>query len=132
MPQLTSLVLKDRATTPISHTFEPRDITGNVGAVVASNGVPLGDKTFTVSLNRTSNGRYKAVLKGVFPVVQDQVLNGITSPVVVRTAYAELTFSFDASSTEQERNDIVGMVQSSLDANKALTNDVLVKLQGVY
>lgn len=132
MPQLTSLVLKDRAATPANLTFEPRDITGNVGTVVSSNGVPLGNKTFTVSLNRTSNGRYKAVLKGVFPVVQDQVLNGITSPVVVRTAYAELTFSFDASSTEQERNDIVGMVQSSLDADKALTNGVLVKLQGVY
>lgn len=133
MPQLQSIVLTDRATpTPVNHTFQPRDIVGNVGTVVESSGVPIGDNRYTVSLVKTTGNRYKAVIKGHFPVVQNQTINGITSPVVVRTSYSELSFSFDASSTEQERKDVVGMVQSSLDAAKPLVNDLVVKLQGVY
>lgn len=132
MPQLQNLILTDRATTPVAHTFTPRDIVSGVGTVVESTGVPIGENRFTTSLTKTAQGRYKAVLKGQFPVVQNQVLNGVTTPIVVRTAYAELTFSFDGSSTEEERNNVVGMVQSSLDKTKALTNDLVVKLQGVY
>jgi hypothetical protein len=51
---------------------------------------------------------------------------------VARTGYPQVTFTFDESSTEQERKDLVGMLASSLDASKALTNDTIVKLQGVY
>lgn len=132
MPQMQNLVLTDRAATPVNHTFVPRDIVDGVGSVVESTGVPIGDNRYTMSLRQTSEGRYKATLKGVFPIVQEQTVNGITSPVVVRTAYSELTFSFDAKSSEQERKNVVGMVQSSLDATKALVNDLVVKLQGIY
>lgn len=132
MPQLQPLVLSDRATTPIDHTFVPRGITGNVGEVVESTGVPIGDSRFTISLNKTSGGRYKAVLKLEVPVVQTATINGIETPSVVRKAYAECTFSFDSSSTEQERADIVGMTLSALEADKMLVNDTIVKLQGVY
>lgn len=132
MPQLQNLVLTDRATTPVNHTFTPRDIVDGVGTVVESSGVPVGDKRFTASLRQTSEGRYKAAFKGTFPIVQDQTINGVTAPVVVRTAYADITFSFDAKSTEQERKDVVGMVESALGSAKTLVNDTVVKLQGVY
>jgi hypothetical protein len=116
----------------VAHTFTPRNIEGGVGTVVESTGVPIGDKRVTVSLNKTSTGRYKAVLKGVFPVVQDQVVNGITSPTVVRTAYSEIHFAFDERSTEQERKDVVGMMESALKATSNLTNGVFVSLEGIY
>lgn len=132
MPQLQTLVMTDRATTPVNHTFIPRSMNGNVGEVVESTGVPVGDSRSTISLNRTSNGRYKATFKLEVPVVQSQTINGIVTPVVVRKAYAEATFSFDGTSTEQERNDIVGMFSSAMAANKALFHDTVVKLQGVY
>lgn len=132
MPQLQNLVLTDRESTPVDHTFVPREITDGVGVVVESTGVPIGDNRFSVSLRRTAEGRYKATLKGVFPIVQDQTVNGIVSPVVVRTSYVDMTFSFDETSEESERNNVVGMAQSALDAAELLVNDTLVKLQGVY
>lgn len=132
MPQLQSLVLTDRTpTTAVDHTFAPRDIKSGVGAVVESTGVPIGDKRFTVSLRQVNN-RYKAQMQLAVPVVQTQTINGIDTPAVVRTAYADLTFTFDATSTEQERNDIVGMLASALGTSKTLVNDTVVKLQGVY
>jgi len=132
MPQLQSLVLTDRTpTTAVDHTFQPRDIKSGVGAVVESTGVPIGDKRFTVSL-RNVNNRYKAQMQLAIPIVQTQTINGIDTPAVVRTGYADLTFTFDATSTEQERNDIVGMLNSALGTGKTLVNDTVVKLQGVY
>lgn len=132
MPQLQTLVLKDRAATPVNRTFTPRDINGNVGAVVESLGVPIGENRVTVELRRTPSGKYKGAVKGTFPVVQTQTINGVSSPVLVRTAYATVEFTFDPTSTEQERNDAVGMIQSALEPAKVLVHDTLVKLQGVY
>lgn len=133
MPQLQTLVLKDRASTPVNHTFAPRDITGNVGKVVASTGVPVGEKTYTVSLRQTpDNGRFRVQLRMAVPTVQNQDIGGVINPIVTRTAYVDATFTFDRTSTEQERKDVVGMFQDSLDSSKALTNGVLVNLEGVY
>lgn len=133
MPQLTNLVLTDRKATPVAHTFTPRSLEGNVGMVAESTGVPIGDPRVTVSLGKpTAQGRYKPQIRFTFPVTQTQTINGISTPVIVRTSYAELSFNFDSTSSEAERNDIVGMVQSALDASKVLVNDTVVKLQGVY
>lgn len=132
MPQLQTLVLTDRTpTTAVDHTFQPRDIKSGVGSVVESSGVPIGDKRFTISL-RQVNSRYRAQMQLAVPVVQTQTINGVSTPVVVRTAYADVTFTFDNASTEQERTNIVGMLQSSLAESKTLVNDTVVKLQGVY
>nr|UUW21330.1 MAG: coat protein [Sanya fiers-like virus 26] len=133
MPQLANLVLTDRAATPVNHTFTPRDIVNNVATVEeATGGVPIGFNRVTVGLVRTQSGRYKATLKGSFPIVQTQTINGVSSPVVVRTGYFDLTLSFDATSSEQERKDVVGMLASALDPSKTLVNDVVTKLQSVY
>lgn len=133
MPQLQNLVVKDRSTpTPLDRTFIPRDIVNNVGTVVESTGTPIGDSRFTVNMRKTTNNRYKATIKGEFPVVQEQEINGVTVPVLARKSYVELTFSFDENSTLQERNDVVGMIANSLAADKVLINDLVVKLQGVY
>jgi len=133
MPQLQNLVLTDRATTPVAHTFVPRDISANVGTVVESTGVPVGNNRFSISLRQTpTNGRYKATIQLAMPIVATQVINGISTPVVQRTAYADLSFTFDSTSTLQERKDIVGMMMSALDPTKTLVNDVVTALQGVY
>ena len=132
MAQLQNLVLKDREATPHDHTFAPRDIRDNVGEVVESTGVPVGESRFTISLRKTSNGRYKSTLKLVVPVVQNQTVNGIVTPVVVRTSYATIDFDYDARSTTNERNNFVGMIADALKADKVLVNDTIVNLQGVY
>lgn len=133
MAQLTSIVLTDRKATPVAHTFLPRTIEGPVATLIESTGIPVGDSRFTISLGKpTAQGKYKPTLRLTIPVVQTQTLNGVSTPVVVRTAYAEASFSFDATSSEAERNDVVGMLADSLRASLALVHDTVVKLQGVY
>jgi hypothetical protein len=132
MPQMSNLVLTDRASTPVDHTFTPRDIVDGVATVVESGSVPLADKRFSLELRRTPQGRYKAALKGTFPTVATETINGVSRPTVLRQAYFDLTFSFADTSTEQERKDIVGQLASALDPSKTLVNDLVTKLQSIY
>lgn len=132
MPQLQNLVLTDRATTPANLTFVPRDIVSNVGTVEHTTGVKIGGATYSIATRRTPNGKYKVTVKFVVPVVVEEQINGVNVPVVARTSYVDTTFTFDASSSEQERDDVVGMYASSFDPSKVLVNDAIVKLQGIY
>lgn len=132
MPSLQSLVVTDRTTpTPVNLTFVPRDITDGVGSVINSNGVPVGDKRISVSMKKT-NTKYKGELRVTLPVVVNETINGVARPTVARTAYATLTVTFDERSSEQERNDMIGIVASALATGKTLVNDTLVKLENVY
>lgn len=131
MPQLQNVVLTDRKSTPVDHTFTPLDISGGVGTVVESSGIPVGQNRLTIS-QRVSNGRYRPSLRLQLPVVQNQTINGVSTPVVVRTAYVEVNFTFDQTSSIDERNDAVGMIASALQSDKTLINDTVVNLQGVY
>lgn len=132
MPQLQNITLTDRKGTPVVHTFTPRDIVAGVGTVVESSGVPVGSPRLTVSLRQTVNGRYKAVVKLVRPEIVTETINGVSRSIVDRTNSAEITFDFAPSSTEAERNDMVGMLADALGTGKVLVNDTVVKLQGVY
>ena len=133
MPQLQPLVLKDRAATPKDRTFSPFNIEGGVGFLVERTGIPAGDNTLSISSRKTAGGKYRATIKLMMPVVTtNQSINGVTVVTSERVAVATLEFQFDARSTEQERKDLVGLVQSSLDPAKTLINDAVVKLEGVY
>lgn len=112
MPQLSNVVLKDRNATDV--TFKPRDANGGVALLVATTGVPIGDKRLTMSHTRTSNGREKTVIKLAVPVVQDVVVNGVSKPTVVRVAYADMTFTADGTSNTDERADILAMAADLL------------------
>lgn len=131
MPQLQSLVLNDRETTPVAHTFVPRAIKGDVGMVVNTTGVPVGEKRFTISLIRNQT-RIKSRVTLVVPVVVNEVINGVSTPKVVRENIVDATFSFSVFSTEQERKNLVGMFADSLAPSKVLVNDTLVKTEGIY
>lgn len=132
MPQLQSIVLTDRTpTTPVNLTFVPRDITNGVGMVVNAAGVPIGEKKLSVSLKRVGS-RYKSELRLVLPVVVNETINGVTRPVVVRTAFVTVQATFDETSTKQERDDAIGMIASALGTGKVLVNDTVVNLENVY
>lgn len=133
MPQLQNLVLTDRTpTTPANLTFVPRDIDAKgVGTVVNAAGTPIGEKRATVSM-RKSGTRYQGEVRLILPVVATETINGVSAPTVIRTAYATLSVSFDEKSTQQERDDTIGMMSSALGTSKTLVNDALVKLEGVY
>lgn len=133
MPQLQNLVLTDRTpVTPVNLTFVPRDIDAKgVGLVVNSAGTPIGEKRCSVSMSKRNN-RYHGEVRLTLPVVVTETINGVSAPVVVRTAHVALTATFDEKSTEQERKDAIGLMASALETGKVLVNDALVKLEGVY
>jgi hypothetical protein len=134
MPQFEPLVLKDRATPQVDHTFNPRDVNNGVATLVESvTGVPLADRRITVSVARTSGGRVKVTVKFTMPEVQDVVVGGVSKPTIVRTAYADLSFNFDASSSTRERDDIVSFVEKALAwTDNPMMMGAIVELEGIY
>ncbi|UUW21184.1 MAG: coat protein [Sanya fiers-like virus 4] len=132
MAARTNLVLKDRAATPVNHTFTPDGTDANGVHIFSEKvGVPAGYPRFTARLNRTSE-KFRATLKLAVPITQTQVINGVSAPVIVRTSYAEVNFTFDALSTDQERKDAVGMIADSLLATQTQINDMIVNLSDIY
>lgn len=138
MPALQSVVLTDRATTPVNYTLVPtgelhKDGNSTIGRVAVADAVGnlLSEKVLTVGSRRTA-GRLRSTLRLAVPVVVSETINGVAVPRVVRVAYVNLDASFALDSTEQERNDVIGMFASALQASKVLVHDTLVKGQAVW
>lgn len=131
MPTLANLVLTDRAGTPVAHTFVPRGRPNGVGTLVESSGVLNGERKFSIG-TRTSATKRKITLRLVLPVVATETINGVSNPKIVRTAYANIEFTFDAASTTQERKDCVGMLQNALDSSKTMVDKILVDNEDLY
>jgi len=95
MPALQNLVLTDRQTTPVNHTFIPRSLKDEVATVVkaGSSGAPIEDMIFSISSRRV-NGRVKSVVKLKVPVVTTETVNGVARTVLLREAYIDATFTF--------------------------------------
>lgn len=118
MAAFASVVLKNAADVDV--TFAPRDINNGVALLVKSDGVPVGEKRLVLTMARpTASGRRKVSFKIVVPIVQDVEVAGVTKPTVVRTAYADVVFQFDSTSSATERNDIRDHVRTLLNTTFA-------------
>lgn len=131
MPQIAPVTLTDRESTPVAHVFSPLEIKDSVGILVNTKGVPVGNERLGVSLRYTGS-RYKATVTLQVPVLQDEIINGVSYPKILRTAYAEVNLTFANTSTLQERRNLVGMLQGAFASNQPLMNSVLTELQSVY
>lgn len=132
MPAHASFTVNDRAGTPVAHTFVPVNIDPNgVAAWKESSGVPVGERYATLS-NRLSNGKYRLKLVFKYPIVQTQTINGISTPVVVRTSFVELMATFDQTSSLQERQDTIGMMYNSLATSQTMIDGVITQLGSIY
>lgn len=132
MSARTNLVINDRASTPVAHTYTP-DGTDTNGVHVFSEktGVPAGNPRFTASLKR-SNGKLRPSLRLQVPIVQTQTINGVANPVVVRTAYVEVNAVFDVLSQDQERKDAIGLMANALAASQTQVNELLLGISDIY
>lgn len=133
MPAIQSLVLTDRQTTPVNFTLLPiseKDGFATV-AVTDASGSIITEKRFQIG-NRRTGDRIRTTIKLKIPTVATETINGVASPIVIREAFVDTTFTFSTSHTEAERNDVVGMYHSAFMTTKALVHDTLVKGQGVY
>lgn len=132
MSARTTLVINDRATTPVAHTYSPDGSDANgVHLFSEKVGVPAGYPRFTAALKR-GNGKFRATLKLAVPITQTQTINGVSTPVVVRTGYADVSFTFDSLSSEQERADVVGLIANALATSQTQINNLLVKLEDIW
>lgn len=131
MPAFGNITSNDGESTPVTHTFVPQNIAANVASLLESTGVPLADKRLTVSLSKTADkNRSKVAIKLAWPITQDSTVNGVTIPVLTRTAYAEVNFTFDPTSTKQERKNLEYVIKNLL-ANSDI-NKVIEDLQSIY
>lgn len=132
MSARTNLVVNDRAATPVAHTYSPDgDDQNGVHLFSEKTSVPAGNPRFTASLKK-GNGKYRPSLRFQIPIVQTQVINGVSNPVVVRTAYVELNATFDELSTTQERADAIGLMANAMNASQTQINELLVNLSDIY
>lgn len=133
MAARSNLVVNDRASTPVAHTFTPDgDDPNGVHVFTEKTGVPAGYPRFTAQLRR-SNGKFRPSLRLAVPITQTQTINGVSTPVVVRTAYVEMNATFDELSTDQERKDAIGMLYNSMaPTGQTMVNDLLVNLSDIY
>jgi len=132
MSARTNLVINDRAATPVAHTYSPDgDDANGVHLYSEKTSVPAGNPTYTISLKK-SGGKYRPSARLRIPVVQTQTINGVASPVVVRTAYIEVSAVSDELSSTQERADCVGLLVNSLAAAQTQINDTFVNLSDIY
>jgi hypothetical protein len=128
MPQLTSIVVDDASGD--DRTFQPREIAAGVATLVESTGVPVGDGRLKIGRSRSASGREKVTVSLQMPVIQDMVVNGISKPTAVRTAYADLTLTFDGTSATAERNDVRVVLANLL--NTSVMDDVISNLAYLY
>lgn len=132
MAARASVVINDRAGTPVAHTYSPDgDDKNGVHLFSEKTGVPLSNPKLTASL-KNGNGKLKPVLRLNIPVTQTQTINGVSTPVIVRNAYVELSASFDSASTQQERKDAIGLMANAMAASQTILNPFLVDGEDIW
>lgn len=139
MPSAANLVLTDRAATPVNHTFIPfgknADGTFEFHEVT---GIPSADPKITALTRKTAAGKLQSKIRIAVPVISNSTVNGISVPVLLRTNYAEVTLTFEATSTLQERKDLTSYTKCVLDstintaANAWLVDNAINAGAGIY
>lgn len=122
MASAASIVVLDRAGTPVSHTFAYRGDQSDGSALFSepgAAGVPIGDRKISIS-SRLSNGKYRTRLRVENPTLVNEVVNGVTVPKVPRTAYAVVDFTFSNTSSQQERKDTIAFLANALAASQTM------------
>lgn len=130
MPQLSTVQVTDPVD-GVTHSFAPVDISNGVAVLEVNTGVPIGNPRLTISTSKTAQGKRKFTAKLAMPVVQDQVIGGVTRKTVVRTAYADITFSFDQTSETDERRHIRSIFTTMFNSNNIVV-DAIHDLSGFY
>jgi hypothetical protein len=133
MAQITSFSVDDRESTPVSHTFSPAGFAqGNSVALFREAAdTPHGDIKFSVGWRSTGANR-KVRVKLEVPVVVTETINGVDKPEVIRKSYVDCVFTFDQYSTQQERDNAVGMFANALDSSITVIDDTVAGTDPIY
>lgn len=130
MPQRASFTVNDRASTPAAHVFAPRSGSADLVLFAEAGVTQEGERKFTISTKTALKQRVR--IKFENPTLVTEVINGVSIPKVARTNYVDATFTFDRSSTAQERKDTVGMFYNSLATGQTMVMAVVEGGEGLW
>lgn len=127
MAQLTSIVLND-GTADV--TFLPHEITSqNVARLRTNAETVIGAEELSVQARDAVNNR-RVTVKVTLPVVQNEVINGITTPKVVRQQIATVELSLPKTSIKGDRTRARNLIASAL--SNALIAAVIDSNESLY
>lgn len=127
MAQLTSIVLND-GTADV--TFLPHEITSqNVARLRTNADTVIGAEELSVQGRDAVNNR-RVTVKVTLPVVQNEVINGITTPKVVRQQIATVELSLPKTSVKGDRTRARNLIASAL--SNALIAAVIDSNESLY
>lgn len=132
MPTAATITVNDRETSPVAHNFlwdgpAPGSTVWNFKEPGTA---PIGDAYLALS-SRKLGTKYKVRMLLSVPVVATQTINGVSSPLILRKGYADVTFTFEDTSTLQERKNLVGMFANSLASSQTVVDGVVTKLERI-
>lgn len=132
MPQAAAFTVQDREGTPANHTFTPAG-QGKDGAWIFAEtaATKVGERRIHIGIRKSAEN-YKVRLLLVDPVVGTEVINGVSNPKVLRTSYADVTFTYSDKSDLQSRKNLIGMFANSLASSQAVIDGVITKLEALY
>lgn len=127
MAQLTSIVLND-GTADV--TFLPHEITSqNVARLRTNAETVIGTEELSVQARDAVSNR-RVTVKVTLPVVQNEVINGITTPKVVRQQIATVELSLPKTSLKNDRKRARSLIASAL--SNALIAAVIDSNESLY
>lgn len=127
MAQLTSIVLNDGTA---NVTFLPHEITSqNVARLRTTADTVIGAEELSVQARDAVSNR-RVTLKVTLPVVQNEVINGITTPKVVRQQIATVELSLPKTSIKADRTRTRNLIASAL--SNALIAAVIDSNESLY
>lgn len=127
MAQLTSIVLND-GTADV--TFLPHEITSqNVARLRTNAETVIGTEELSVQARDAVSNR-RVTVKVTLPVVQNEVINGITTPKVVRQQIATVELSLPKTSLKSDRKRARSLIASAL--SNALIAAVIDSNESLY
>lgn len=127
MAQLTPIVLND-GTADV--TFLPHEITSqNVARLRTNAETVIGAEELSVQARDAVNNR-RVTVKVTLPVVQNEVINGITTPKVVRQQIATVELSLPKTSIKGDRKRARSLIASAL--SNALIAAVIDSNESLY
>lgn len=127
MAQLASIVLND-GTADV--TFLPHEITSqNVARLRTNAETVIGAEELSVQARDAVNNR-RVTVKVTLPVVQNEVINGIATPKVVRQQIATVELSLPKTSIKGDRKRARSLIASAL--SNALIAAVIDSNESLY
>jgi len=136
MPTLANITIVDRASTPVSHVFKPRDLVDGQGFLFEdrADGSRIGENQLSAFSKKQPSGRLKSQAKIAIHKVVVETVNGVAVNKVVDTSYLTITGDYGSQFTPAECDALLGMGMKVCDtaANQPLLNKVMTGQERVY